>query len=353
MSCPVNIVGLSACFPSRVKRNSDFPWAAAGLKPERIDRTGIEERRWAEPHETILDFARGACENALETARVRPEEVDRLFLVTSTLRPGIVVPSGAVILQDQLGMRRCQTTTLLETCCGSLVAMEHASALIRSGMARNVVVVASETFSKTFNPTSPLTFEIGMSMGDGAAAVVLSGRDDLADGLVTSFTRSCSDFQGGLGMQPLSLELEGSRESRIAFGASGGPPTFRGQPVAGGELIEALKWFTTSTVPMAVAEALREARLSPEEVNFYVLHQPNRTFLEGWKRVARIPEERTLDTLARYGNLSSVSVLANLHAAWELGRLNVDDIVLMASAGEGATWGAMVWKWRLPREDQH
>jgi len=352
MMHPVNVVGVGTSFPQQTKGNSDFAWQQAGVKPERLARSGIVERRWAESQQTIIDLAREACVAALKSAQVSPEEVDRLILVTSTLRPGIIVPSGAVILQDQLGMRRCQATTLLETCCGSLVAMEHAASMIRAGIARNVVVVSSETFSKTFNPGSPTTFEIGMSMGDGAGAVVLSGREDLEDGLVTSFTRSCSDFQGGLGMRPMLLGQDGERESRIAFGSSGGPPTFRGQPVAGGELIEALQWFTTSTVPAAVAEALSRAGLATEQVDFFILHQPNRMFLEGWKREARIPEHRTLDTLAQYGNLSSVSVLANLDAAYRQGKVKPDDLVLLASAGEGATWGAMIWKWRLSRKEE-
>lgn len=348
MTHAVNITGVGAFFPEQVQRNSDFAWQSAGVTEQRISKYGVLERRWASPAQTILDLARGACERALECAGIAADQVDRLILVTSTLQPGILVPSGAIVLQDQLGMKHCQSTTLLETCCGSLLAMEYAAALIRAGMARNVVVVASETFSKTFNPHTPLTFEMGMVMGDGAGAAVFSSESCQEDGLIGSITHSSSDFQSGLGMRPVVESCGPGLEARLAFGSCGVPPSFRGKPVAGGQLIEALHWFTTTTVPSVVREVLAATGLHTGQIDFFLLHQPSRIFLDSWKRECEIPQERTHDTLATLGNLSSVSLLANLDSAWQQGRLKENDLLLLAAAGEGACWGSMIWKWRLP-----
>lgn len=345
MSIPVQISGTGTFFPETVRRNDDFAWRDAGVAPERVDRSGVLERRWASPSQTILDLADAAIARALDAAAIAPESVDRMLLVTSTFQPDLLVPSGVVALQDRLNMRRCQSTTIVDTCCGSLVAMDLAAALVRSGAARHVVVVAAETFSKTFQPSSPVTFEIGMGMGDGAGAVVLSARPGDRDSLLSSFLHSSADFQSGLGMRPSCAPSPAGTRASIAFGSAGDPPTWRGIPVSKEGLVEALQWFTSTTVPSAVREALRRAGLSVEQVDFFLLHQPNRLFLDKWKTEIGVPEPKTLDTLWRYGNLSSVSVLANLDEAWRTARIQPGDRIVMASAGEGAVWGAMVWLW--------
>lgn len=343
----VNILGVASHFPRGVRSNADFDYAAAGVSPQRLARSGVLERRWADPDETIIDLAEVAADRALHSANVARDQVDRLILVTSTMQPGLVVPTGAVRLQSRLGLLGAQAMTLVETCCGSLIAMELGAGLVRAGMARNVLVVAAETFSKTFNPTSPTTFEIGMSMGDAAGAVVLGPREGWDDGLVASYGCSASSFQSGLGMRPVASGPQ-AIDARIAFGTGPAPPSWDGVPLARSAIVDALQRFTTTTIPAAIRNVLTRAGLAPADVAFYVLHQPNRMFLEAWKAEAGIPEHRTIDTLARFGNLSSVSVIANLDAAWRSGRLRSGDKVVFASAGEGAVWGAMLWVWRHP-----
>lgn len=343
----VNILGVGTYFPRREMSNADFDYAAAGVDPVRVARGGVASRRWAARDETVVDLAEIATRRALSSAGVGPDEVDRLILVTSTLQPGLLVPTGAVRLQSRLGLHHAQALTLVDTCCGSLIAMEMASSVVRSGTARVAVVVASETFSKTFNPTSPTTFEIGMSMGDSAGAVVLGSRPGWDDGLIATYGCSAASFQSGLGMRPSASGTGNDGSARLAFGLGPAPPSYDGEPLARSQIVEALKRFTTTTIPAAIRGVLERGGLGVSDVDFFVLHQPNRMFLEAWKAEVGVPETKTLDTLRRFGNLSSVSVLANLDAAWRAGRLAPGDTVVMASAGEGAVWGALAWKWRL------
>ncbi|MFW5739425.1 MAG: 3-oxoacyl-[acyl-carrier-protein] synthase III C-terminal domain-containing protein, partial [Myxococcota bacterium] len=342
-----NILGVGTYFPRQIKANADFDYLAAGVTPERVARGGVQTRRWAANDESIIDLADGAARQALAASGVAPEDIDRLVLVTSTMQPGLLVPTGAVRLQTRLGLLRAQALTLIETCCGALVGMELASGMIRGGLARNALVVASETFSKTFNPTSPTTFEIGMSMGDGAGAVVLGPRDGWSDGLIASYGSSGASFQSGLGMRPIGSGGNGTG-ARVAFGVGAAPPSRDGVPLARSQIVEALKQFTTMTIPAAIREVLSRAELDVEDIDLFLLHQPNRMFLEAWKAEVGIPGAKTLDTLEQLGNLSSVSVIANLDAAWRSGRLAPEDRIVLASAGEGAVWGAMAWNWRLP-----
>lgn len=347
---PVNLTGLGTCFPDRRMKTAEFDYEAAGVAADRVARSGIVERRWAGADETILDLAERAGRAALWSAGLKPGDVDRLILVTSTFLPDIVIPTGAAVLHDRLGLKvSCHATALVETCPGALVAMELGAGLVRAGQAKHVLVIASETFSKTFNPTHPLSFEIGMAMGDGAGAVVLSGGGDAPDGLLASLTRSCADFQGGLGIRATPLgEQQGKPVAGLRFGLGRLPPLFRGEPLPKEQLVEVLKKFTTSCVPVAITEALAAAGLSKDAVDFFVLHQPNRTLVESWRKAAQVPAEKTLDTLESLGNLSSVSLLANLEVAWRTRRIAPGNTVLLATVGEGMSWGAAIWKWRLP-----
>ena len=220
---PVNILGVGTYVPRRVMCNADFDYATAGVDPHRIARGGVLTRRWAARDETVVDLGEAAAARALACAGVRPEHVDRVILVTSTLQPGLLVPTGAVRLQSRLELHNAQAQTLVDTCCGSLIGLEMGASLVRSGAARHVLVVASETFSKTFNPTSPTTFEIGMSMGDAAGAVVLGSRDNWDDGLIATYGCSAGSFQSGLGMRPSAT----GTDARLAFGLGPAPAELR------------------------------------------------------------------------------------------------------------------------------
>ncbi|HEY3354702.1 MAG TPA: ketoacyl-ACP synthase III [Polyangia bacterium] len=344
----VNIAGIGTYLPDTVKRNEDFDLAAGGLDAAWLAESGLRERRWAAPEETILDLALGAARRALGHARLSPNEVDLLILVSSTFRPSQLVPTGAVQLQDRLGIHKCLTLFLAETCCGALMALELAAAYLRAGQARNALIVAAETFSKTFNPASGLTFRIGFSMGDGAGAVVLSAGQDAPDGHVASYFDSSASFQSGLGIKPECVVTDGAPGAGLRFGFGGTPPSQDGRFLAPHEALDAIRRFTTTTVPVAVRGALERAGMTGDDVALFILHQPNRKFLEAWRAELAIPQERTLDTLSRFGNLSSVSVLVNLDMAYQTGRLHPGDTVLLASVGEGANWGAMLWRWRVP-----
>jgi 3-oxoacyl-[acyl-carrier-protein] synthase III/NAD(P)-dependent dehydrogenase (short-subunit alcohol dehydrogenase family) len=343
----VNILGVGTYFPQDIKTNGDFDYLAAGVSPQRVARAGVSSRRWAADDETIIDLAQRAAGRAIACSGVKAEDVDRIILVTSTFQPGLVVPTGAVRLQSRLGLQQAQAMTLVDTCCGALIAMDLGVAMVRGGMAQNVLVVAAETFSKTFNPATPTTFEIGMSMGDSAGAVVLGTRQGWEDGLIASYGRSAASFQSGLGMHPVPMG-PGRSGARVGFGVGPAPPSYDGEPLSRHKIVDALKRFTTTTIPAAIRSVLEQAQLDVDDVAFFLLHQPNRMFLEAWKAEAGVPAYKTLDTLEFYGNLSSVSVLANLDVAWRSGRIRPGDKIVFASAGEGAVWGSMVWTWRLP-----
>ncbi len=347
MPRPVKIAAVSTFFPEKTRSNHDFDFVAAGVDAQWPEKNGLKLRHVAADHQNIIDLAFAAADRALNQQSIPRAEVGLLILVSSTFRQEQLVPTGVVELQQKLGLTQCMSLFLTETCCGSLMAMEVAASAILSHWTDHALIVAAETFSKTFNPDTPMTYQIGMSMGDGAGAILLSAQSQGDGALIASHFESSADFRSGLAVKPHIHHGKGSQQATLRFGFGNVPPSYQGQFLHPEQVIAEIKRFTISTVPVAIEKIIHKAELTTEDIDFFVLHQPNRRFLDAWRTAAEIPPEKTLDTLHRYGNLSSVSVIANLEEAALTGRLQQGDKVLLAAVGEGANWGAMLWSWHL------
>ncbi len=190
-------------------------------------------------------------------------------------------------------------------------------------------------------------------MGDGAGAVILSGKEELENGKLGSYLITNADFQGGLGLRVDEVVINQQRKIGLFFGFGNIPPSYKGKFLLPEQALDEIKKFTSHAIPDAINKVFEKYSFSDTDVDFYILHQPNRLFIEAWKKNAKISEDKTLDTLEKYGNLGSVSVLANLDTAYQSGRIKKGDIIVMASVGEGANWGAMIWKWQIEPDEKH
>jgi 3-oxoacyl-[acyl-carrier-protein] synthase III len=353
MGHPVNIIGIGTYFPPDVKKNSDFDYASVGIGDEWLEKAGLKERRYASPEKSIIDLAYRASLRAIQHASIYPEDIDLLIFVSSMVKNNQIFPTGVANLQQKLGIINCMSLYILETCCGSLMAMEIGSYAVMAGQARNVLVIASETYSKVFNPDSEINYKVGMSMGDGAGAVILSGKEAMENGKLGSYFISNADFQDELGLRVDEVVINQQRKIGLLFGFGNLPPSYKGKFISPENVLEEIKKFTSYTIPDAINKVLEKHSFSDADIDFYILHQPHRRFIEAWKENAKISENKTLDTLEKYGNLGSVSVLANLDTAYQIGRIKKGDTIVMASVGAGANWGAMIWKWQIEPDEEH
>ncbi|CAN2040131.1 3-oxoacyl-(acyl-carrier-protein) synthase III [Candidatus Magnetomoraceae bacterium gMMP-15] len=353
MKIPVNIIGIGTYFPPIIKKNSDFDYVSVGISDEWVEKAGLKERRYADPKEDIIDLAYRASLRAIKHANIKPEDIDLLLLVSSTFKNNQTTPTGVANLQQKLAITECMSLYIAETCCGALMAIELGSNAIMAGQAKNVLVIASETLSKIFNPSAKLTSMVGMSMGDGAGAVVLTGNKSLKNGKLGSYIISNADFQGGLGIKVDEVSINQTRNIGLFFGFGSLPPSYKGRFLSPEDAIKEIKKFTSNAIPDAIQKVFEKSSFTDKDIDFYILHQPNRAFIEAWKENAGISKDKTLDTLEKYGNLSSVSVLANLDMAYQLGKIKKGDNIIIASVGEGANWGAMIWKWQIEPNKKH
>jgi len=327
MNLRARIAGTGSWVPERVVSNEELA-ALTGLSPSAIRRrTGIAERRWADPKEATSDLALRAATVALEDAGVRPQALDAI--IVSTTSPDTMMPSSACHLQRLLGATQAFAFDLAASCSGFLYALSVGDHLIRAGQARLVLVVAAEVKSRFLNFGER---ETAILFGDGAGAAVL------APG-----TERC-------GVLSVTLHADGSYADLIQIRAGGSRLPASEKTVA--EALHAITMRGPSLfrvavrhLESAVIETLKAHGLTITDVRWFFFHQANARLLEKVRERLGIPSERTASVIERYGNTSSSSLPLTLDAAVRAGQVKPDDLVLLATIGGGLTWGTALIRW--------
>ena len=321
------ITGWGMYAPSRVMSNHDLEKLVDTSDEWIVSRTGIRERRIAADDESTTSLSVNAGRDALAVAGMSPEELD--LVIVGTCTPDYYMPATAVLVAHELGATRAAGFDLMAACSGFVFSLATATAYVRSGMYRNVLVVGVEVLSRFLDYTDRNTCVL---FGDGAGAVIVSA----------------SDEPGGL--LGLDMYSDGSGRDGIIFPAGGAAcPTTPKTIAEGGHFVhmagkEVYKYATRQLAESARA-ALRDAGLAVDDVDQFLFHQANLRIIESVQNAVGIPSEKTYLNIARYGNTSAASVPMALVEAVADGRIKPGDRLLMAAFGAGFTAGAAVLEW--------
>ena len=317
------VKGVGHYLPERVVPNSEFE-ATLDTSDEWIQaRTGIQRRHFAAEGETTSQMACAAARNALEMARLAPDDIDAIIVATST--PDLTFPSAATMVQDQLGMSTGYAFDVQAVCAGFVFALANANALIVSGQADRVLVIGAETFSRIMDWTDRGTCVL---FGDGAGAVVLAAQDGAGTnedrGILATDLNSDGRYRdilyvdGGVSTQTTGhLRMQGKEVFRHAVG----------------KLAE-----TAST-------ALGKAGLGHEDVDWVVPHQANLRIIKSTAQKLGTPMEKVVVTVQDHGNTSAASIPLALSVANQQGKFKPGDLLVAEAIGGGLAWGAVVLRW--------
>lgn len=327
---PTRILGTGSYVPSRVLTNEEL--AAGGLDTSDewiVRRTGVKERRIADPGVATSDLASGAARAALERANVGPGALD--LIIVATITPDTSCPSAANWLQAKLDAPRAVSFDVTAACSGFVFALDVARQYVASGRCGLVLVVAAEVMSRTLDWTDRTTCVL---WGDGAGAVVLS-RDGNGPALLST-----------------TIHTDGSRGQDLLLPAGGSSTTpISHESVDAGRHVLRMRQASLSfrVAVRYLAEAIREAAevngLAVEDIDHFVPHQANRRLLEATADELDIPREKLYLTLHKYGNISSASSAIALDEAARDGTLASGDLVCVPVFGGGLTWGAAMMRW--------
>jgi 3-oxoacyl-[acyl-carrier-protein] synthase-3 len=218
---------------------------------------------------------------------------------------------------------------LSAACSGFIFGVEMAAQAIRTGAINNALVIGAETLSRLVNWKDRDTCIL---FGDGAGAFVLEARPSVG-GVIAGLMRS--DGSGG---SLLSVPAGGSRQPASADTVRRSLHTIQ---MDGRKVFR----FATRVMASATKEVVAKAGLKLEDITLVVPHQANLRIIEGAARELKLPMDRFLVNIQRYGNTSSASIPIAVCEAMDQGRLQPGDHVVLVGFGAGLTWGALALQW--------
>lgn len=323
----VGIVGTGSYVPDDVLTNADLEKIVETNDEWITSRTGIKERHIAGKGMPVSELCYQAGIRALADARISPEELDLVIVMTVTA--DYPFPATACIVADRLGAKKAAAFDLEAGCSGFLYGAATASQFIATGMYQTVLVIGAETLSKLVNWEDRSTCIL---FGDGAGAAVLQ-RVDEGYGFL-SFELGADGSGGKL----LMLPGGGSANPSTAETVANKMHTIH---MAGNEVFK----FAVRIMGEAAVRALEKAGLSKEDVDLLVPHQANMRIVDSAVKRLGIAPEKVVINLDRYGNMSAASIPVALDEAVRGGRISYGNVLVMVGFGAGLTWGAAVLKW--------
>ncbi|MEW9615768.1 beta-ketoacyl-ACP synthase III [Shinella sp. S4-D37] len=316
--------GFGAALPKRVLTNAELESMVDTSDDWIVQRTGIRQRYIAGEGETTASLGEGAARAALDKAGLTPADIDVIIVATST--PDNTFPATAVNIQNRLGMHHGFAFDVQAVCSGFVYAVTTADAYIRGGLARRVLVIGAETFSRILDWTDRTTCVL---FGDGAGAIVL----EAAEGAGTNQDR---------GVLTTQLRSDGAHREKLFV--DGGPST---TGTVGHLRMEGREVFkhAVGMITDVIVSAFDATGFAAEDVDWLVPHQANKRIIDGSAKKLGIPLEKVVVTVDLHGNTSAASIPLALAAAAGDGRIKDGDLVLLEAMGGGFTWGAVLLRW--------
>jgi 3-oxoacyl-[acyl-carrier-protein] synthase-3 len=322
----VRIVGTGLSIPEKILSNADLEKIVDTSDEWIRTRTGIVERRIADPDIATSDMAYEASLRALEAASVDPTDIDTIIVATVT--PDYLFPSTACLLQSRLGSKKAYAFDILAGCSGFLYALQVGKGIIKGGDAKTILIVGAETLSRITDFQDRTTCIL---FGDGAGAAVIAKSE--TPGILSICLGANGDNWELLYLPGGGARIPATEESirrRLHYLKMKGNDVFK----------EAVKAMESASI-----EAIRKADITPDQIDLFISHQANYRIMEAVRRRLDIPPEKVFMNVDRYGNTSSASVPIALDEAVRSGRIRRGDLILFSVFGAGFTWGSAVVRW--------
>jgi 3-oxoacyl-[acyl-carrier-protein] synthase III len=310
--CGAEMIGVGTALPATIVPNATVA-EELGIDAEWIlKRTGIEERRSAQPGERLFEFAAAAGAEALAEAGVAAAEVDLIVVATTSNED--LMPAAAPRVADVLGATEAACYDVNSACTGFLSAVSVACGQIESGRAVNVLVIGADLMMPLTDPSDRATAAV---FADGAGAVLMRGTLESRVG-------------------PIVLRSDGSKADLIKIDRNElvirmqGHETFR---------------YAVDLMSSSTTEAVALAGLTLDDVDLFVYHQANARILRAVGERLSLAPSRVINSIAKLGNTSAATIPLALAQAKHAGQLRQGARVLLGAFGAGVSWGATVIEW--------
>jgi 3-oxoacyl-[acyl-carrier-protein] synthase III len=328
------IKGISYYLPQNVLTNEelvkDFPeWSVEKV----ASKIGIKERHVVADDECASDLAVQAAEKLIEEYDIDRQSID--FVLLCTQSPDYFLPTTACLIQERLKLATSVGALDFNLgCSGFVYGLSIAKGLIFGEIAKNVLLITAETYTKHLHPKDKGNRTI---FGDAAAATLIS-TDGFAE--IMNFSLGTD----GRGAENLMIKAGASRhpekQNDLRFDDSNNPVSSDYLFMDGSEIFN----FTLEAVPLLVADTLKKNQLTQPEINMFVFHQANKYLLNFLRKKLKIPEELFYYFMENVGNTVSSTIPIALKEALNENVLSGN--VLIAGFGVGYSWAGSVLKFK-------
>lgn len=326
------IKAISYYLPQKVVTNEDLVQIFPEWSVDKIaNKIGVSQRHIAEPDELSSDLAVKAAEKLFEEHGISPSEID--FIMLCTQSPDYFLPTSACIVQDKLGIPiQSGAIDFNLGCSGFVYGLAMAKGLLFAGVAKNILLLTAETYSKFIHPGDKSNLTI---FGDAAAAILIS-----SEGYAT-----IGEFD--LGTDGKGAEMLMVKTGAFRYKSTDGDSLMDeyGNVISenhlfmnGGEIFS----FTIDMVPPLVTNVLHKNNLSQEEIDLFIFHQANKYLLNHLRKLIRIPEDKFYYFMERVGNTVSSTLPIALYEALSEGKIHNGSKVLITGFGVGYSWAGTV-----------
>jgi len=307
---------------------------------EKIDaKTGIRDRHIAAGNECSSDLAVEAAHKLFRTGACDPGRVDYILFCTQT--PDYFLPTTACLIQTRLGIPRSAGALDYNLGCSGFVSgLGLAKGLIETGQASSVLLLTAETYSKFIHDRDRCVRTL---FGDAAAASLVTAVESPGHEFIGPFVYGTD----GAGAEHLIVPAGGMRQPRTPETAiesedeSGNVRSGNHLFMNGGEMFD----FVLRTIPGCVGDLLERAGVPPERVDLFVFHQANGYILEHLRKRLKIPAEKFVVAMGHCGNTVSSTIPIALKEALREGRLRPGQLIMLVGFGVGYSWSAALVRW--------
>jgi 3-oxoacyl-[acyl-carrier-protein] synthase III len=322
------ITGVGFHVPERVVTNDDLSQLMETSDAWIVERTGIRERRFAEPGVGSTELAETAARRALADAGRQAEDVD--FIVFASTTRDYMFPGCGTLLQHRLGLPTVGALDVHNACSGFIYGLAVADSFVRTGAYRCVLLIGAEVQSTGLD-LSTRGRDMAVLFGDGAGAVVVEPEEG-DHGVLSWSLHSQGEYAKELWAEaPSSLVVGRVTPEMLAEG--------RAYPKMNGRQV--FKHATTR-FPEVIQETLAKAGCTIDQVALVVPHQANQRISDAVAERLGVPREKVYQNIQRYGNTTAASIPIALAEARAEGRIQPGDLVVLAAFGAGFAWGAAV-----------